>query len=251
MSAVPHLQKQLQELTVAPPAGFRVEAPNDIYEWVVWFCCPEESPYAGGQYKALMTFPKDFPMKPPEFRIVSAFWHPNVYPSGQFCISILHSPGEDDLNSEETAMLRWTPVRTIHSILVSIMSLLMYPDPQDAGAPANVEALSQFRKSRGEFNATCAALAAKSLTQLPPNFVAPSLEEVVEKPYAWHPDSYHEADDDEEVYISSQPAQGGNYMEELHQLRSMEFAPHLSDDELLELLAKHKGEVAGVILELS
>lgn len=257
MSAVPHLQKQLQELTAAPPAGFRVEAPNDIYEWVVWFCGPQDSPYAGGQYKALLSFPKDFPMKPPQFRIVTPFWHPNVYANGQFCISILHAPGEDDLNDEESALMRWTPVRTISSVLISIMSLLNDPDPSDSGAPANVEALVQFRKNNAEFRAKCAELARKSLTLLPPDFVPPSMEEVTERP-SWGRggfDMHNEEDDDDDdlTFAVSAGHRGGNpsYAEELQQLRDMEFAPDKSDGELLALLEKHKGEVASVILELS
>lgn len=253
MSAIPHLQKQLQELTASPPAGFRVEAPNDLFEWAVWFCGPPDSPYEGGQYRASLTFPKEFPMKPPEFRILSPFWHPNVYANGNFCISILHPPGEDEHNSEESAMMRWTPVRTICSVLLSIMSLLNDPDPSDSGAPANVEALIQYRKDRPAFIARCKTLAAESLKSLPPNYVPPSMEEVVEKPSRWAPGApgaFDLDDDDEEMAYGGQPAQG-NYLEELQQLRDMEFAPDMSDADLLALLEKHRGEVASVILELS
>lgn len=262
MSAIPHLQKQLQELTVAPPAGFRVETPNDLYEWVVWFCGPPDSAYEGGQYKSVLTFPKDFPMKPPSFRIISSFWHPNVYPNGDFCISILHAPGEDDLNAEESAMMRWTPVRTISSVLISIMSLLNDPDPQDSGAPANVEALVMFRKQPDMFKAKCKELALKSLTQLPPDFIPPTMEEVHEHPVTgwgtgasgvvgFHLDNEEEEDDDDD-YVPAPPLQrDNNYLDELQQLRDMEFAPGMSDEQLLALLAKHRGEVASVIIELS
>ena len=41
----------------------------------------------GGFFKALMTFPKDYPNSPPTLKIVSDFWHPNVYPDGRVCIS--------------------------------------------------------------------------------------------------------------------------------------------------------------------
>eukprot|EP00796_Vickermania_ingenoplastis_P013322 gene13322-9158_t len=255
MSAIPHLQKQLQELTLSPPGGIRVEAATDIYEWIIWFRGPVGTPYEGGVYKAFLTFPKEFPMKPPEFRIASSFWHPNVYANGKFCISILHNPGEDDLNTEETAMLRWTPVRTIRSVLISIMSLLYDPDPQDSGAPANVDALVQFRKNRDEYNAKCQQLASKSIAALPPNFVMPSLEEVPEKPKPYDHSGFEmddDVDDDtDDISVAANPQQQGNYLEELQQLRDMEFAPHMSDEALLALLAQHRGEVANVILELS
>lgn len=254
MAAVPYLLRELQELSVSPPVGFRVEPLNDIHEWIVWFVGPDESPYAGGCYRAILHFPDDFPMNPPQFRITSSFWHPNVYANGQFCISILHPPGVDDLNTEESALMRWTPVRTISSVLLSIMSLLYDPDPQDSGAPANVDALSQFRRDREGFNRKCAEFAKKSLEALPPNFVVPSMKET--KPVSVEKEgnlfNCNEEDNFEEDEINTEfvkPSER-HYLEELQQLRDMEFAMDMSDDDLLAILAKHRGEVASVILEL-
>ena len=48
----------------------------------------------GGFFNAVMKFPKDYPQMPPTLQFTSEFWHPNVYPDGKVCISILHSPGE-------------------------------------------------------------------------------------------------------------------------------------------------------------
>lgn len=307
MTAIPHLQKQLQELLVSPPAGFRVEPTSDIYVWTIWFTGPADSPYAGGQYRAVMRFPRDFPMKPPDFRIISSFWHPNVYPNGRFCISILHAPGEDDLNAEESALMRWTPVRTISSVLLSIMALLNDLDPLDSGAPANVDALSQYRKHPEQFLAQCAELAKKSIRELPPNFIPPSLEEPPAKhhsptggwlsgddvygsgggnssihaggsshhsgskmtcdSFADEPENNDEfgdyihdedesGDDSMESDFGSLKSAGAgdrdrDYRDELEQLRSMDFAPDKSDESLLELLKKHRGEIACVIIELS
>nr|GFD17856.1 ubiquitin-conjugating enzyme E2 7 [Tanacetum cinerariifolium] len=53
----------------------------------------------------------DYPQKPLTVQFTSEFWHPNVYPDGKVCISILHPPGEDP-NGYETAMERWNPVHT-------------------------------------------------------------------------------------------------------------------------------------------
>ena len=49
----------------------------------------------GGFFNATMSFPLDYPSSPPCVRFVSEMWHPNVYPDGKVCISILHSPGDD------------------------------------------------------------------------------------------------------------------------------------------------------------
>ena len=37
-----------------------------------------------------MSFPTDYPNKPPSVKFVSDMWHPNVYADGRVCISILH-----------------------------------------------------------------------------------------------------------------------------------------------------------------
>lgn len=52
------------------------------------------------------------------------------------CISILHEPGEDKYGYEK-ASERWLPVHTVHSILISVISMLA--DPNDE-SPANVDA---------------------------------------------------------------------------------------------------------------
>ena len=52
------------------------------------------------------------------------------------CISILHEPGEDAYGYEDAGM-RWLPIHTIETILISVISMLA--DPNDE-SPANVEA---------------------------------------------------------------------------------------------------------------
>ena len=52
------------------------------------------------------------------------------------CISILHEPGDDQYGYEDAGM-RWLPIHTIETILISVISMLA--DPNDE-SPANVEA---------------------------------------------------------------------------------------------------------------
>lgn len=51
------------------------------------------------------------------------FFHPNVYPNGTVCISILHPPG-DDPNMYESSSERWSPVQSVEKILLSVVSML-------------------------------------------------------------------------------------------------------------------------------
>uniref|UniRef100_A0A251T1Z3 Putative ubiquitin-conjugating enzyme/RWD-like protein n=1 Tax=Helianthus annuus TaxID=4232 RepID=A0A251T1Z3_HELAN len=101
----------------------------------------------GGFFNAIMTFPPNYPNSPPTVRFTSEVWHPNVYPDGKVCISILHPPG-DDPNGYELASERWTPVHTVESIVLSIISMLSSPNDE---SPANVEAAKEWRDRREEF----------------------------------------------------------------------------------------------------
>lgn len=47
----------------------------------------------------------------------------SVYPNGEVCISILHPPGEDPLRYEKSEE-RWSPVQSVSSILLSVISML-------------------------------------------------------------------------------------------------------------------------------
>ncbi|GAB1526466.1 Ubiquitin-conjugating enzyme E2 15 [Rhizoctonia solani] len=97
----------------------------------------------GGIFKARLTFPENFPLYPPEMRFITKMWHPNIYPDGKVCISILHAPGEDQYGFEQAGE-RWMPVHSVESILVSVISLLSSDTP-NTDSPANVDAAVQVR----------------------------------------------------------------------------------------------------------
>ena len=72
---------------------------DDLFKWNVLFEGTEDSLYEGGYFKATLTFPDDYPNNPPVMVFNSKMWHPNIYPDGKVCISILHAPGTDTMNS--------------------------------------------------------------------------------------------------------------------------------------------------------
>lgn len=86
-------------------------------------------------------------MNPPKMRFITQMWHPNVYPNGDVCISILHPPGEDQYGYEK-ASERWLPVHTVETILVSVISMLSSPNDE---SPANVEAAKDWREDFATF----------------------------------------------------------------------------------------------------
>ncbi|XP_057970880.1 ubiquitin-conjugating enzyme E2 7-like isoform X2 [Malania oleifera] len=132
------LQKQLKDLCKRPVDGFSAGLVDEtnVFEWSVSIIGPPDTLYDGGFFNAIMSFPPNYPNSPPSVRFTSEIWHPNVYPDGRVCISILHPPG-DDPNGYELASERWSPVHTVESIVLSIISMLSSPNDE---SPANIEA---------------------------------------------------------------------------------------------------------------
>ena len=106
---------------------------DNLLVWEALVGGPPGTPYECGVFKARLEFPLDYPMHPPKMYFTSAMWHPNIYPNGEVCISILHPPGEDPTHYEKVEE-RWSPVQSVEKILISVMSML-------AGTCADVTAL--------------------------------------------------------------------------------------------------------------
>ena len=99
---------------------------------------PEGTPYEGGYFPCTLIFPSNFPNSPPEMRFLTPeFWHPNVYPDGKVCISILHEAKEDIYNEAELMSEKWRPILSVEAVLVSVQSMLSEPN---FSSPANVAA---------------------------------------------------------------------------------------------------------------
>ncbi len=79
------------------------------------------------------------------------------------CISILHPPGIDPMNSQERADERWRPILGVEAIIVSVISMLNSPNIE---SPANLEASLQWRDNREEYNKKVRRLTQQSLDSL-------------------------------------------------------------------------------------
>ncbi|KAG2176815.1 hypothetical protein INT44_007479 [Umbelopsis vinacea] len=143
------LRRQLRDLTKSPVEGFSAGLINDdnIYEWEVLVIGTPDTIYEGGFFKAHLIFPSTYPMMPPTMKFVSDMYHPNVYPDGTVCISILHPPGDDKYGYEK-ASERWSPVHTVETILISVISMLSSPNDE---SPANIEAAKEWREDYPTF----------------------------------------------------------------------------------------------------
>ncbi|KAI9216784.1 ubiquitin-conjugating protein 13-like protein [Blastocladiella britannica] len=159
-----HLKRQLKELAKSPHEYFSAGLVDEsnLYEWEILVIPPSGTLYEGGFFKAVMTFPKEYPELPPTLTFKSNIYHPNVYPDGRVCISILHPPGEDTYGYEQ-ASERWLPIYTVETIMISVISMLSEPNDQ---SPANVDAAKEFRESPEGFKKKVARCVRRSVDDM-------------------------------------------------------------------------------------
>ncbi|GAA6002308.1 E2 SUMO-conjugating protein UBC9 [Rhodotorula paludigena] len=105
----------------------------DLKTWEAGIPGKEGTPWEGGVFPLSLLFPDDYPSKPPKCKFPANFYHPNVYPSGTVCLSILN---------EEKA---WKPAITVKQILIGVQELLDAPNAED---PAQLEAYTTFKKDK-------------------------------------------------------------------------------------------------------
>lgn len=167
---------QYRELTDPKKAipSFHIELEDDsnIFTWNIGvMVLNEDSIYHGGFFKAQMRFPEDFPFSPPQFRFTPAIYHPNVYRDGRLCISILHQSG--DPMTDEPDAETWSPVQTVESVLISIVSLLEDPN---INSPANVDAAVDYRKNPEQYKQRVKMEVERSKQDIPKGFIMPTSE---------------------------------------------------------------------------
>eukprot|EP00741_Cyanophora_paradoxa_P021892 tig00021374_g21132.t1 len=114
------------------PHGFYARPENDpatgtanLMKWECGIPGKQGTAWAGGVFRLTMEFSEDYPSKPPKCKFVPPLFHPNVYPSGTVCLSIL--------NEDED----WKPSITVKQILLGIQELLDNPNPK---SPAQADA---------------------------------------------------------------------------------------------------------------
>ncbi|KAH9396821.1 SUMO-conjugating enzyme UBC9, partial [Tyrophagus putrescentiae] len=113
---------------------------DGTFNLLTWDCAipgKESTIWAGGLYKLQMFFSAEYPAVPPRCRFVPPLFHPNVFPSGTVCLSILDE--EKD----------WRPSLSVKQVLLGIQELLADPNPND---PAQAEAYNIFCSDRAAYD---------------------------------------------------------------------------------------------------
>lgn len=138
MAAAKRIAKELSNLKKDPPANCSAGPEgDDIFHWTATIIGPDGTPYQGGIFYLNITFPENYPFKPPKVHFVTKIYHPNVNSGGGICLDVLKD--------------NWSPALTITKILISICSLLDDPNPDDPLVP---EIARQYKDNRAAYDIT-------------------------------------------------------------------------------------------------
>ena len=106
---------------------------------LVWKCGipgKARTAWQGGLYRLTVHFTEDYPNTPPKCQFDTALFHPNIYPSGTVCLSILDASKD------------WKPAIRLQDVLLGIQSLLSNPNNDD---PAQKEPYQLLRRDPNAF----------------------------------------------------------------------------------------------------
>ncbi|GFY98991.1 ubiquitin-conjugating enzyme family protein [Actinidia rufa] len=139
------IQKEMTDLNMDPPSDCSAGPKGDnLYHWVATIIGPPGTPYQGGIFFLDITFPSDYPFKPPKtcngralsrkpdvlsfpcrdvydllkgLQVVfkTRIYHCNVDSTGNASLDILKDS--------------WSPALTISKVLLAVRSIFTNPDP--------------------------------------------------------------------------------------------------------------------------
>ena len=137
--AAKRIQKELIDLRKDPPANCSAGPTDDadMFKWQGTIFGPADSPYSGGVFNLSIEFPVDYPFKPPRIMFLTKIYHPNINTAGFICLDILKT--------------NWSPALTISKALLSVLSMLTDPNPND---PLMPEIAKEYTENRALYDAT-------------------------------------------------------------------------------------------------
>lgn len=122
----------------ALPEGMSAQpVADDYYEWQATITGPDDTPYADGCFFLSITFPPDYPFKPPKVKFQTKIYHCNINDKGELCLDILKD--------------KWSLNLSISKVLIAILTLLEAPNPD---SPLMTEIARQYKEDRALHDAT-------------------------------------------------------------------------------------------------
>eukprot|EP01084_Bolivina_argentea_P015007 28067_1 len=137
--AVRRLKKELKDFEAKPLNGTTAkQIGDDWFHWKASIQGLNGLPYEGGTFELDISYPQDYPFKPPKIKFITKIYHANISErNGNFELSLLND--------------NWTPRYTISNILAGIVLMLCNVHPYDSYNP---EAATLYRKNETKYNQT-------------------------------------------------------------------------------------------------
>ncbi|CAN6667405.1 SUMO-conjugating enzyme Ubc9p [Trichomonascus vanleenenianus] len=137
------LQEERKQWRKDHPFGFyakpqkKADGTLDLMTWNVGIPGKAGTIWENGVYTVTFYFTPDYPTKPPKCKFAANFYHPNVYPSGTICLSIL--------NEDED----WKPALTLKQVVLGVQELL---DNPNLDSPAQADAFQTYKRDRAAYD---------------------------------------------------------------------------------------------------
>nr|XP_032836953.1 ubiquitin-conjugating enzyme E2 L3-like isoform X2 [Petromyzon marinus] len=118
MAATRRLFKELTDIRLSNCKNFQniiVDETNLLF----WqgLIVPEKAPYDKGAFKIEISFPPEYPFKPPKINFRTKIYHPNVDEKGQVCLPIISAEN-------------WKPATKTDQVIQSLIDLVNHPEPE-------------------------------------------------------------------------------------------------------------------------
>lgn len=135
-AATRRLGKELQDIRSSGIKIFR-DIQVDESSILNWqgLIVPENPPYSKGAFRIEITFPAEYPFKPPKITFKTKIYHPNIDEKGQVCLPII-SPEN------------WKPATKTDQVIQALVALIHDPEPEH---PLRGDLAEEYTKDRKKF----------------------------------------------------------------------------------------------------
>lgn len=125
----------------------------NLLNWECYIPGKKGTSWEGGLFKLRMLFKEDYPSSPPKCKFEPPLFHPNVYPSGTVCLSLLDEEKDwrPAITIKQVCLLSYNKKKVqlvkseinylFYQILLGIQELLNEPNVKD---PAQAEAFTTY-----------------------------------------------------------------------------------------------------------
>ena len=148
---------------VAKPMS-NTDGTQDLLHWSFIIPAKRDSVFSPAELSGMLTFTEDYPHFPPAARFDKidgeAPFHPNIFPDGKVCLSIINPPESRHAYGKGGT---WTPALNVKHVLLALQKSL---DEATGYAAGREEAYRLYNNDRNAYNARVKRQVAKRMEAL-------------------------------------------------------------------------------------